>query len=64
MAGRKGIVFVQPHAFHKMEWRVEVLKKFERAHVIYNNSLEDAYRQGTNTNIQSQYQTIAIFEEQ
>ena len=64
MAGRKGIVFVQPHAFYKMERRVEVLKKFERTHIIHYNSFEDAYRQCTNANIQPQYQTIAIFEEQ
>lgn len=64
MAGRKGIVFVQPHPLHEMEWRVEVLKEFERTHIIHNDGLENAYRQCTNANIQSQYQAVAIFEEQ
>lgn len=64
MTRGKGIVFVQPHAFHKMEWRIEILEEFERAHIIHDNRLEDAYRQRTNTRAQTQNKTVAELEKQ
>lgn len=61
MAGGESIVFVQPHSFHKMQWRIEILEEFEGAHIIYDNRFENAYYQGTNPRTQTQDQTVAIF---
>ena len=49
MPARESIVFMQPNAFHEMQWGIEILEKLKRPHVVNQEGFDEPDQPAANT---------------